>query len=594
MGGGDFQRCARAERRIDGGLIAARVMRDGDRAARGRENASGRSDRAATRVRGEREDRRSETRAPDARLRVLLATDDGDTRALVEPMLDELGVEVVVATNGNEVVDALRGRVRGGKGSAADGSVDMILLDVLMPELDGEVELVEACKSNEALRGVPIVILSTVEQRKACETLYESSGAAGFLTKPVNRTELKESLSHTRAMMKSNESGSAEGSGNDQNEQQNVVGSAKSSLTKLTNREKAAGGSGSGGGSGQGQNDSGSDNVCNEKSRRREAEAMDRWASREGGSGDCGSGGSGQGTGSGSGSHEGSGSGQRDPNENEKFRGLSVQLIKAHGGATTMLELSLPEHTSEHVVVRRSNSRSAFKGFQNYLKNEKKETEVQMMSLDLTRQHQSFYEASSMMPAADFAKFYGPIIPPGMPPPSMDLPMPPPPYVDMNQWAAAAVAAATMQQEIIETSYGANPFWSVLQNAADHTQQTSSSQAAEHRAEAIRRFLKKRKERNFDKKVRYASRQQLAASRPRVRGQFIRNAEDTTTTNGSNGSDGKKSNESNASAAKGDGEVEGHEEEYVDRHGSNAGTSNDGSNEGSKEGSRSSSRDGSK
>ena len=90
---------------------------------------------------------------------------------------------------------------------------------------------------------------------------------------------------------------------------------------------------------------------------------------------------------------------------------LSVQLIKAHGGATTMLELSLPEHASEHVVVRRSNSRSAFKGFQNYLKNENKDTAVQMMSVDLTQQHHSFYEASSMMPPSDFAKFYGPIMP---------------------------------------------------------------------------------------------------------------------------------------------------------------------------------------
>lgn len=551
-------------------------------------------------------DRRSETNALAAAgedggerdadaLRVLLATDDAHTRGMVHKMLRELGVEVVMATNGKEVLEVLRGRPKGVAAAAEDVSVDMILLDVLMPALDGEVELVEVCKSNEALRGVPIVIMSTVDERKACGTRYEHSGAAGFLTKPVNRTELKESLSHTR-MLKSHESGSAEndGSGNDRNDPN--VGSAKSSLTKLTNGEKAAGGSGDGGsgggGSGQGQNDSGSDNVRlynegNEKSRRREAEAMDRWASREGGSGDCGSGGSGQGTGSGSGSHEGSGSGQRDSNENEKFRGLSVQLIKAHGGATTMLELSLPEHSSEHVVVRRSNSRSAFKGFQTYLKNEKKESSVQMMSLDLTQQqHQSFYEASSMMPPADFARFYGPIMPAGMPPPPMDLPLPPPPYIDMNQFTAAAFTSASIRPDMMDST--ANPFWSVLQTAADHTQQTSSSQAAEHRAAAIRRFLKKRKERNFDKKVRYASRQQLAASRPRLRGQFVRNAEETTTENGSNGSDGKKSNEFNASAAK--GEVQGREEQYVDRHGSNTGTSN----EGSKEGSRSSSRDGSK
>ncbi|OUS46286.1 APRR-like protein [Ostreococcus tauri] len=474
-----------------------------------------------------------------------------------------------MATNGKEVLEVLRGRPKGVAAAAEDVSVDMILLDVLMPALDGEVELVEVCKSNEALRGVPIVIMSTVDERKACGTRYEHSGAAGFLTKPVNRTELKESLSHTR-MLKSHESGSAEndGSGNDPN-----VGSAKSSLTKLTNGEKAAGGSGDGGSGGAIMFD-----CITKVTRNRDVARLRRWID---------------------------GPVERavpetaaleDPvkapeavavRTRARFRGLSVQLIKAHGGATTMLELSLPEHSSEHVVVRRSNSRSAFKGFQTYLKSEKKESSVQMMSLDLTQQqHQSFYEASSMMPPADFARFYGPIMPAGMPPPPMDLPLPPPPYIDMNQFTAAAFTSASIRPDMMDST--ANPFWSVLQTAADHTQQTSSSQAAEHRAAAIRRFLKKRKERNFDKKVRYASRQQLAASRPRLRGQFVRNAEETTTENGSNGSDGKKSNEFNASAAK--GEVQGREEQYVDRHGSNTGTSN----EGSKEGSRSSSRDGSK
>ena len=583
------RRRARATMRDDDAMGATRLadaLADAveDASARNAGGGPGRAGRARAKTNGK--SARPRLNDAGAHLRVLLATDDAHTRKMVESMLRELGVEVVAATNGNEVLDVLRGAP---KSAREDTSVDMILLDVLMPELDGEVELVEACKANETLRGVPIVIMSTVDERKACKTRFENSGAAGFLTKPVNRIELKESLAHTRAL-KSHESGSVEGegsgSGNCMDPNDNVGGSANSSLTKLTSREKVAGGSGGG------QNDSGSDNQYNEKplTRRAEAEAIDRWASREGGSGDCGSGGSGQGTGSGSGSHEGSGSGQRDPNDGEKFRGLSVQLIKAHGGATTMLELSLPEHASEHVVVRRSNSRSAFKGFQNYLKNENKDTAVQMMSVDLTQQHHSFYEASSMMPPSDFAKFYGPIMP------KMEMPVPPPmpPYADMNQFsaaaaAAAAVAASSVDASVMDQSYMANPFFNVLQTAADHTQQTSSSQAAEHRAAAIRRFLKKRKERNFEKKVLYPSRQKLSESRPRVRGQFTRNNDETTTTtttteNVSNGSDNKpKSNETNASEANKVGEVEG---KGVDEYGHG---SNEGSNEGSKEGSRSSS-----
>lgn len=44
----------------------------------------------------------------------------------------------------------------------------------------------------------------------------------------------------------------------------------------------------------------------------------------------------------------------------------------------------------------------------------------------------------------------------------------------------------------------------------------------EQRAEALARFREKRANRNFAKKIRYQSRKQLAESRPRVRGQFVR------------------------------------------------------------------------
>ena len=58
-------------------------------------------------------------------------------------------------------------------------------------------------------------------------------------------------------------------------------------------------------------------------------------------------------------------------------------------------------------------------------------------------------------------------------------------------------------------------------NAAVNNVNTAST-CAERRALAIARFLKKRKERKFEKKVRYASRKRLAEARPRVRGQFVK------------------------------------------------------------------------
>jgi CheY-like chemotaxis protein len=59
-------------------------------------------------------------------------------------------------------------------------------------------------------------------------------------------------------------------------------------------------------------------------------------------------------------------------------------------------------------------------------------------------------------------------------------------------------------------------------NKKDSNTNNNASTCADRRAQAIARFLKKRKERKFEKKVRYESRQKLAESRPRVRGQFVK------------------------------------------------------------------------
>ena len=50
---------------------------------------------------------------------------------------------------------------------------------------------------------------------------------------------------------------------------------------------------------------------------------------------------------------------------------------------------------------------------------------------------------------------------------------------------------------------------------------------SERRAAALAKFRQKRKERCFDKKVRYVNRKKLAETRPRVRGQFVRQASNT-------------------------------------------------------------------
>ncbi|KAG5408941.1 hypothetical protein IGI04_005260 [Brassica rapa subsp. trilocularis] len=58
-------------------------------------------------------------------------------------------------------------------------------------------------------------------------------------------------------------------------------------------------------------------------------------------------------------------------------------------------------------------------------------------------------------------------------------------------------------------------------------QQSSGSERATQREAALMKFRLKRKERCFEKKVRYHSRRKLAEQRPRVKGQFIRKRDDS-------------------------------------------------------------------
>jgi DNA-binding response OmpR family regulator len=69
---------------------------------------------------------------------------------------------------------------------ARDGRVDLIVLDVMMPEVDG----LEACMRIREFSNVPIIML-TAKSEDADKLMGFESGADDYLTKPFNILELK-------------------------------------------------------------------------------------------------------------------------------------------------------------------------------------------------------------------------------------------------------------------------------------------------------------------------------------------------------------------------------------------------------------------
>jgi CheY-like chemotaxis protein len=115
--------------------------------------------------------------ADSARLLVLVADDEPPIRLLCQVNLAVAGIDVIQAADGEEAIKLAR--------SAAP---DLILLDLMMPRVDGWT-VAEELGANEQTRDIPIVFLTartTTDDRRRAENL----GALGYVLKPFDPVRL--------------------------------------------------------------------------------------------------------------------------------------------------------------------------------------------------------------------------------------------------------------------------------------------------------------------------------------------------------------------------------------------------------------------
>ena len=118
---------------------------------------------------------------------ILLAEDDTTSRKLATRMLQKAGFEVLPARDGSEAVSLFQQH---------QAKIDLILMDVMMPKLDG-LEATEQIRELERLsqsaESVPIVALSAGAMKGDRERGLQV-GMSDYLFKPVNRGELLKTL----------------------------------------------------------------------------------------------------------------------------------------------------------------------------------------------------------------------------------------------------------------------------------------------------------------------------------------------------------------------------------------------------------------
>ena len=109
--------------------------------------------------------------------RVMVVDDDPDALALIERILTDEGFELIKVSNATEV--GLK---------AAQLSPDLILLDFLMPEING-FEVCKALRENELTRSTPIMAVTCLTKEKDIERIF-ACGADEYLAKPFKVDDL--------------------------------------------------------------------------------------------------------------------------------------------------------------------------------------------------------------------------------------------------------------------------------------------------------------------------------------------------------------------------------------------------------------------
>ena len=139
--------------------------------------------------------------AADAMQGLVLVVDDvAANRDVLSRQLKRQGYAVAIAENGQAALDQLR-----------TSNVDLVLLDIMMPEMDGY-EVLQRLKADEALRHIPVIMISALSELDSVVRCIEL-GAEDYLSKPFNPTLLKArlgaSLDKKRARDREQELGAA-------------------------------------------------------------------------------------------------------------------------------------------------------------------------------------------------------------------------------------------------------------------------------------------------------------------------------------------------------------------------------------------------
>ncbi len=122
-----------------------------------------------------------------SRKKILVVDDERDMRIFVSTVVETLGFEPILAENGAEALD-----------KAGTNPPALVILDVMMPKIDDGIQTYRLFKSDPALSGTPIIMLSAIAKKTFFHSIRMLSPQQGsrlpepeaYMEKPPDAEEL--------------------------------------------------------------------------------------------------------------------------------------------------------------------------------------------------------------------------------------------------------------------------------------------------------------------------------------------------------------------------------------------------------------------
>ncbi|MBI5185483.1 MAG: response regulator [Nitrospinae bacterium] len=119
--------------------------------------------------------------------RILIVDDEVDFNEIVQRYMESAGHETVCVFNGKDAVEKVKKE-----------SFDLILMDLMMPEMDG-FEAIRRIREIEKDSFIPIIILSALPESESIERGLTESGADEYIVKPCDQLAL---MARVRSMLR--------------------------------------------------------------------------------------------------------------------------------------------------------------------------------------------------------------------------------------------------------------------------------------------------------------------------------------------------------------------------------------------------------